>query len=363
MKSAYERLLQKYKEISIINSISAVLYWDMNTGQVPLPHGLEHRTDQFNWLQLTSHKLLTSPDYHKLLIKAEKERQLDSIQRRNLELIRRSYENSTILPDDLVGALAKQSNKTLEVWKKAKADNKFKDVLPDLKELFKLNVRKAELLADSKGITNPFEALLSTRDPGFTVDLITKTFDEIKSFLTPFGEKCKQSDVQPNRTPLHRFVPIKIQKLLVRDLGNFLGFIYPMSEVEHPLTIPCGPKDVRPTLKYDEKYVLTAFLAGAHEIGHALHRLQRNPEWVYQPVNESGYPSFGETQSRFIENIICSSKEFWIHYYPKFQRITAGIFDDVKVDEFYFALNAVNPGLIRIESDEVTYALHIIIRF
>jgi len=363
MRNAYQKLLKRYEEISIINSISSILYWDMNTGQVPLPDGLEHRTNQFNWLEITSHKKSISDSYFKLLVKAEMESDGSPIQERNLKLIRRSYENSTAIPVGLVGALAKQSNKTLEVWKKAKAQNKFEDVLPDLKELFNLNMKRAHLLADSKNINDPYEALLNLRDPGYSVSFLTRIFDETKNFLTPFAEKCRNSDVQPNCSKLLRFVPKDIQRTLINDLASFLGYCQQMNEVEHPLTIPCGPKDVRATIKYDEKYVLTAFLAAAHEIGHALHRLQRNPEWIYQPINGFGYPSFGETQSRFIENIICSSKEFWKYYYNRFIQITAGIFDDLSMSEFYFGLNAVNPGLIRIKADEVTYALHIIIRF
>ena len=368
MSNEYDSLLKKYQEIQTLNSISGVLYWDMNT-HIP-PAAVEHRAKQFQYISQEVHGLITNPEIDNLLRKCENDTSLNTLQKRNIELLRRIYDERTILPSELVGKLAAQSNKTLEVWKKAKEKSDFQMVLPDLEKLFALNVESATLLAKSKNMNDPFNALIDSRDKGFAIHNLTKLFDEMKSFLVPFIKKCVESEVKPNRSFLSRNVPRSDQVHMVENLARFLEYDFysenavgNIAEVEHPLTIGCGFKDVRVTVKYHEKNVLSAFLAGAHECGHALHSLQGKEDWYNQPIYRMLSPSFGESQSRFLENVIASSKEFWLYYYPLFQKDTKGVFNDISIEEFIFALNSVTPGFIRIQADEVTYILHIIIRF
>ena len=368
MSNEYDTLLENYQEIQLLNSISGVLYWDMNTHMPPAAVG--YRAKQFQYISQKIHGLTTKPEVGTLLETCEKDNSLDDFRRRNIELIRRAYDDRTILPSELVGKLAAQSNKTLEVWKKAKAKSDFQMVLPDLEDLFALNVESTTLLAKSKNMDDPFNALIDSRDKGFSVKLLTNLFDEVKSFLIPFIKKCSESEVKPDRSFLSRNVSRSTQVKMVENLARFLEYDFysdnavgNIAEVEHPLTIGGGFKDVRVTVKYHEDHVLSAFLAGAHECGHAIHGLQGKDEWFNQPIYRMSSPSFGESQSRFLENIITSSKEFWNYYYPQFQKDTADVFKNISLEDFYFALNAVNPGFIRIQADEVTYILHIIIRF
>ncbi|MHA2296844.1 MAG: carboxypeptidase M32 [Candidatus Hodarchaeales archaeon] len=368
MNTAYKQLLDYYSEIITLNSINGLLYWDMNT-YMPL-NALEHRTEQFQYIQKLVHEIWTSEKFTNLIAACEKDESLDTIQRRNVQLCKREHENKTILPPELVVSLAKQSNKTLEVWKTAKRKNDFQLVISDLERLLELNMERAGLIAEIKENIDPYEALIDFRDPGFTMDLLTKTFDEIKSFLVPFIRKCVKGSSQLDSSFLRRRVTREIQVQLVNDLAGFLDYDIVsdqnngrIDEVEHPLTIGCGPNDIRVTVKYHENAVMKAFLAGAHECGHALDSLQRNPEWKGQPVNYRISASFGESQSRILEKIICSSKEFWTYYYPRFKELTGSTFSDIDLDTFYSAINAVKPGFNRIQADEVTYCLHIIIRF
>ncbi|MFW9996009.1 MAG: carboxypeptidase M32 [Candidatus Odinarchaeota archaeon] len=368
MKSSYDLLLEKYSEIRLLGSIHGLLYWDLNT-YMP-SKGLEYRTEQFRYLQQRIHELWTSRELASLVAECEEDASLDEIQKRDVFLVKRGIENRTGLPVELVRSLAKQSNKTLEVWKKAKQKKQFEIVEADMEKLFDLNVKKAELQAKSKGINDPFEALIGSRDPDFSVDLLTILFDEVKAFLVPFVRKILQSSVKPDTSFLSRSVPREVQVKLVEDLARFLGYNIILGqnegridEVEHPLTIGCGPTDVRVTVKYHEDSVIRAFMAGGHECGHALDHLQVNPDWIGRPVNFRIVPSFNESQSRFLENIICGSREFWTYYYPRFQELTGGVFDDVSMDDFYLAINAVKPETSRMDADEVTYCLHIIIRF
>ncbi|MHA1201208.1 MAG: carboxypeptidase M32 [Candidatus Heimdallarchaeaceae archaeon] len=368
MKNAYEELLKTYEEIQLLNSVSGVLYWDMNTYMPPA--AVEYRAKQFQYISTKTHQLWVDEKISSLIESCQKDESLDTIQKRNIELIKRSYDNKTIFPTELVGRIASQSNRTLEIWKVAKEKKDFQEVLPDLEKLFQLNVESAELLAEAKGMNDPYNALIDRNDKGFSVDLLSKLFNEVKSFLIPFVKKCQDSDVKIDRSFISRNVPRAVQVKMVHELADFLHYDFSsnkangrIDEVEHPLTIGCGKGDVRVTVKYHEDHVLSAFLAGAHEFGHAIHGLQGKTEWFNQPVYRVSSPSFGESQSRMLENIIASSEEFWTYYYPKFQKVTHGTFKDIDVNKFYSALNAVTPGFIRIQADEVTYILHIIIRF
>lgn len=359
----YDELLEKYNEIFLLNTLRGVLYWDLNT-YMP-KDALHFRTKQFSWLQQATHKRWTSHELESLIKQCEEEQSLNDVQKRNVELARREYDNRTILPLELVRDLASQSNKTLEVWKKAKGRNNYQSVVNDLKELFALNLKRAELLSKSKGLDDPYEALINHREPGFSVKKLTQLFDETKSFLVPFVRRCCDSPVQPDESIFSRHVSIKNQKALVKDIAGFLEYNLNagnIHEVEHPLTIGCGPEDVRITVKYED-HIMSAVSAAIHECGHALDVLQRKKEWRGQPINSRIFPSFGESQSRFLQNIIGKSREFWTFYYPRFKKYTNGVFDDISLDQFYFAINAVKPGVSRMGADEVTYILHIIIRF
>ncbi len=142
--------------------------------------------------------------------------------------------------------------------------------------------------------------------------------------------------------------------------SNAMGRI---DEVEHPLTIGCGPKDVRITVKYDESNFTRSIFAGCHELGHAIDRLGRNPDWEGHPTNSFRTPSIAECYSRFTENKIGKSQEFWEGFYPTLQKLIGSPLKNIELDEFLLATNRIIPHPSRMKADEVTYLLHIIIRF
>lgn len=365
---SYESLLKKYEEMLILSSIQGVLYWDQNT-YMPSA-GLNTRTRQFGYLSRKLHAMWTSNELGTLVNQCLKDESLDDLQRRNVELLDRAYRLRTQLSEELVGKLALQSNKTLEVWKKAKSRKDFSIVQPDMELLFELYVERGECIGNLLGISDPYDALLAERDPGVTRQNITGLFGEFREFLVPFVARCLETDIEFNTDVLRRRVPRAQQVQLVNEVADFLeydthgeSFRGRIDEVEHPLTIGCGEGDTRITVKYHEEDVLRAVLAGAHECGHALDSLQRNPEWVGQPMKYVGFPGFGESQSRIVENHVGRSREFWSYFYPIFQRTATDVFDDVPLDTFYAAMNCVKPGPSRLGADELTYALHIIIRF
>ncbi|MHA2252334.1 MAG: carboxypeptidase M32 [Candidatus Kariarchaeaceae archaeon] len=365
MNNEYKELLGIFEEIAMISSIEGVLGWDSET---TLPFaGVEHRSNQYQYLGKKKHGLWNNPRIGDLIGQLDKNEALDGLAKRNVELMKREYNSRTKMPTELVGKLSAQSKKTHQVWRKAKAKNQFSVVLPDLKDLFSLTLDKANILADLKEMDDPYEALVTERDPGFTVQKLSTIFNETKSFMVPLAKKCADNKPDIDYSFLERDVPRNVKENLAEEIVKIFQYNSNsdehaiIGEVEHPLTMGLGPKDIRVTVKYEnfEKLMFTA----AHEVGHAIHGLNRNPEWVNQPVNSFGFPSVGECSSRYTENKIGRSYEFWEYFYPKFQEITKGQFKDIDLDTFYAAANRVEPGVSRMKADEVTYGLHIILRF
>ncbi|MHA1686046.1 MAG: carboxypeptidase M32 [Candidatus Heimdallarchaeaceae archaeon] len=365
--TSYKELLELYNELELINSIRSVLYWDMNTS-IPAK-GVSFRAEQFGYLSRKHHELLTSQRFGSLLECCLKIQELNAEQHRNVQLLKRQYDAATALPVDLVKNLSKQSNKTLEIWKVAKKRGEFTIVVPEMEKLFTLNLEQAQLLAKKKEMNDPFSALIEQRDEGFSAKLIEKLFSEVKAYLIPLVKKLSMAYQEIDKSFLQQTIPRNKLEIVVKSLLNF--FEYSMSgenavgrvdEVEHPLTIGCGPDDVRVTVKYHLSRPMSTFFAASHECGHALHSLQGNKNWLHQPIYHYRSPSLGESQSRFLENIITKSLSFWQYYFPHLKE-QANVFNDISLEEFYMAINAVEPGMIRIEADEVTYTLHIIIRF
>ncbi|NIQ04590.1 MAG: carboxypeptidase M32 [Candidatus Korarchaeota archaeon] len=206
-------------------------------------------------------------------------------------------------------------------------------------------------------------------EPGLTAETIAELFTELKHGLQSIIDKCASSPNPPDPSLLHKQVPITAQRQLAKSLANFLEYDVAseeaggrIDETEHPFTTGYYD-DVRITTNYHEEDFTASFFSVLHEGGHAIHGRNQKREWMFQLVGSSASAGFSESQARFVENIVGRSKAFWRHYFPKFQNITNGTFSDIDLDTFFRAINVVQPSKIRIKADEVTYCLHIVIRF
>ncbi|MHA1480451.1 MAG: carboxypeptidase M32 [Candidatus Thorarchaeota archaeon] len=202
-----------------------------------------------------------------------------------------------------------------------------------------------------------------------TADEISKVFKELRDGLVPLTQKCANATAGFNKSFLDRKVPIDIQRKLATDLCTVVGYDVTsdkaggrIDEVEHPFTIG-RYDDVRITVKYHENNFSSAVRAILHEAGHALYNQNLNLEFKYRNIGNSSSSGIHESQSRFIENMMGRSIEFWEYYLPKLNSITNNTFSDVALDHFVKGLNLVTPSKIRVDADEVTYSLHVIIRF
>ncbi|MBS7616288.1 carboxypeptidase M32 [Candidatus Bathyarchaeota archaeon] len=370
LKSSYEKLMEKAKSLVIFQSAESIVHWDMET-MMP-PKAINLRSQQLALLSMIEHRMSTDPEIGRLLeeiLHSPHYEALSQIQRRNVYLIKKQYDEQTKLPEELVAALAKQRAITTDIWKKAKAAKNFQMFKPELDKLVDLVKKAAEILMEVKQTKTPYDALIDIFEPKMTAEEITKVFNELREGLVVLLRKCEASPKKPDVSILKRRVPVDVQRKIAKELAKAVDYDVEsnmaggrIDETEHPFTTGYYD-DVRITTHYYEDNFASSIFSILHEAGHAMYEQNLNPEWIYQPVGTACSSGFHESQSRFVENIVGRSREFWSCFLPKLKAITGDVLSDVNLDTFVHAVNEVKPSKIRVEADEVTYCLHIIIRF
>jgi carboxypeptidase Taq len=368
--SAYKKLLTRTKDLIVLSSTQSIIQWDMET-MMP-PKAVEQRSQQLALLSSISHKMSTAPEIGQLLnaiLTNPQHDTLSEVEKRNVHLIKKNYDEQTALPEKLVAEIARQQALTVNTWKKAKKAKTFAALKPELEKLVALNMQAAEILMKVKETATPYDALIDSYEPRMTADTVTATFDKLQKGLAKLLEKIQAAQNQPDTEILSVRIPVEKQRQVSQALAQALGYDATstaaggrIDETEHPFT--CGYyDDVRITTHYYPDNYASAVFSALHETGHALYEQNLNPDWKYQPVGSSCSFGIHESQSRLYENIIGRSKEFWAHMLPKLKQITAPALDDVSLSQFVHAINKVEPSKIRIEADEVTYNMHVVIRF
>jgi carboxypeptidase Taq len=369
VESAYKELLSKTKDLVVLSTAEGIVHWDMEI-YMP-PKAVEQRSQQLALLSRIRHKMATDPEIGKLLktIQTNAEYQaLEVVEKRNLYLINKSYQEQTALPEKLVSDLAMQEALTVNVWKKAKAKKDFNLFKPELQKLLDLNKQAAEILMKVKETKTPYEALLDNFEPKMPALTITATFNQLLAGLKPLIAKIEDCKTKPNTQILNQPVPVEEQRKITQLITQTLGYDTAslaaggrVDDTEHPFTTGYYD-DVRITTHYYPNNFASSIFSVLHESGHALYEQNLNPKWQYQPVGSTCSYGIHESQSRFYENIIGRSREFWNGFLPKIKQ-TAPSLSHLQLDPFIHAVNKVERSKIRIEADEVTYSLHIIIRF
>ncbi|TEU08904.1 carboxypeptidase M32 [Candidatus Bathyarchaeota archaeon] len=365
----YSSLLERSKELRVLMSAGSILGWDMQT-KMP-PRGLELKSQQLALLQKIGHQMLTSPELGKTLDSIEKHKDYESlteVQKRNVHLARRAYDEATKLPERLVVELAKQRTIGRGVWRKAKATNDWKLFMPELEKVKALKAESASLLMEVKDATNPYDALIYDYEPKMKAETITKIFDEMRRGIKRLLDKI-MAQPKPDVGFLSREVPVSVQEKIAESLAEFALYDTKsenaggrIDATEHPFTTGYYT-DVRITTKYFVDNFQKSMFSTLHEIGHAHYGMGLPAEWMYQPVGAGASSGIHESMSRFVENHVGRSREFWDHFMPELKRLTGKRLRDVSPEQMYAAVNYVTPSKIRTQSDELTYGMHIIIRF
>lgn len=364
---AYRELLAKTKDIIVLSTAQSILHWDMET--VMPPRAVNQRGEQLALLSRLNHKLSTDPQIGEFLqvIQASPDYALlGRVEKRNIYLINKSYIEQTALPEKLVGDLAKQEAITVAAWKKAKAKKDYNLYKADLQKLFDLTVEAAEILMRVKQTKTPYEALIDNYEPKMSAQTIAATFTQLLAGLRPLVEKIEKA--KPPQTQQHPCAPIEEQRRITQLITQTLGYdtgspdaAGRVDETEHPFTSGYY-QDVRITTHYYPQDCTNSIFSVLHETGHALYEQNLNPDWMYQPVGSPASYGLHESQSRFYENIIGRSREFWSSFLPKAQQVAPSL-SSLELEAFVRNINRVERSKIRIAADEVTYSIHIVIRF
>ncbi len=370
LEADYQKLMGLTREVITLGSAMSIIYWDMET-MMP-PKGVNLRSQQLAVLRRMIHRLSTKPEIGALLSAIEKHPDFESmtaVQKRNTSLVRKHYDEETKLPEQLVADMAKQEAIGVNVWKKAKAAKDFALFQPELEKILALKRQAAEILMEVKGTKTPYDALIDIYEPKMAAESIATIFTRLREGLVTILQKCQTASTQPDPSVLKRKVALPDQRKISQAIAAFLEYDIASSdaggridEVEHPFTTGYYD-DVRITTHYYEEDMASSLFSVLHEGGHAIYDQDLKQEWMFQPVGDSASLGFHESQSRFVENIIGRSRAFWTYFYPKLNELTGNAFGDLSLDEFVRAINHVRPSKIRVEADEVTYCLHIIIRF
>ncbi len=366
---AYVQILKRERKRALINSMSGLLGWDERTY---LPgKGIPLRSDQLALLACMSHDLLCDPKLLELLAQAEIELKLadaDDPRRANLKGIRRQVQRAQKLPAELVEAMARATTVGQQAWEAAKKANCYADFAPALQKILQLKREEAQAVGIGQ---HPYDSLLDEYEPGMTVQELEVIFKSLKTELVAFignvvAAKKKHKPSASASRILERAFPVDRQKILCQTVAASIGFDFNagrLDETAHPFCSGQGPGDVRLTTRYNERYFNEAFFGTLHEAGHGLYEQNLPSEHYGTPLGQACSLGMHESQSRLWENQVGRSMPFWDYYYPIVQAIFPESLGDVAKPTFFAAINDVQPSLIRIEADEVTYNLHILLRF
>lgn len=362
--TAYQSLEAMRKRVSALGNAIGILYWDQET---MMPQGVApSRAKDLAELSLMAHEIETDPRLADLLAEAEAEQdQLDPWQRANLREMRKLYLHANATPAELVEKIVIARSESTSTWKEARPANDFKRLAPKLEALFELQREVARIKAEALGVS-PYEALLDEYDPGRREVQVDALFDELADFLPGFIRQVmdKQAAEPPALQPEGPF-PVADQERLSRAVLEILRFPFDRGRLDtaaHPFS-GGAEGDNRITTRYAEDDFTKSLMAVIHETGHALYEDGRPAQWRGQPVGESCGMTLHESQSLLLEMQAARSEEFIRFLTPRVRDILGGTGPAWEHDNFMRVYRKVEPGLIRVYADEVTYPLHVILRY
>ncbi len=359
----YEELLKLHKEISLLGSIDSVLQWDQRT-YMP-ENATDHRSDQTSYLASMIHEKRTDPRIGDLLTALEEEGyggDLMNPQDVNVREWRRDYDLYAKLPKEFVERLTRLTTNANQAWLEARRKQDYAIFKPFLEKIVEMKREEANYYGWE---IEPYDAMVDQYEPGMKTEYIETLLHELGNSLVPLIQKISESPNQPDGTILRGKFLKHLQRDLIREITAGIGYRYEsgsLDQTTHPFCIGLGPEDTRITTKYEEDFLGGALFGVIHEAGHGIYNQNRSKEYWGLPMGEAASYGIHESQSLLWENIVGRNHAFWEYWYPTVQKYFSQI-KDVSLDEFYRSVNEVKPSFIRIDADEVTYHIHIIIRY
>tara|TARA_Y100001960_G_scaffold6688_1_gene6814 strand:- start:1222 stop:2724 length:1503 start_codon:yes stop_codon:yes gene_type:complete len=360
--SAYESLLGRLKEIDLIGQIGSLLGWDQEVMMPPSAAPL--RAEQLAWISKTAHERLTDPKIGDLLGEIEHSSELDDVQLANIRLARESYDRATKLPTEFVEEMAKHRSKSLISWTEAREKDDFSIFRDDLS----LAIEHARMKADFLGYEHlRYDALLDLYESGLTVERLDPLFFGLRENVAPLIKVVVEEGKRPDMSWIEdNSWSQKAQEELSQSVSEAIGFNFSSGRRDlstHPFCGGPNPDDVRWTTRYSESEPFGSLFGSMHETGHGTYEQGRPRNLDFQPAGKANGLGMHESQSRLWENQVGRSREFcewslslWKEFFPENM-------DGVDGEKLWQSVNLVEPGLIRVDADEATYNLHIMIRY
>lgn len=356
--TAFKKVWNKLKEITDINAAIALMAWDQET-YMP-KNSAAMRSQQISTLAGIKHTKYTQ-ELPELVAKVD-ETSLTDFELKNFQEIKRDLGKQQALPQDFVIELSKTTAQAQSIWEEAKAESDFKKFAPILEKLVEMKKQEAEYYTYEK---LPYDALLDEYEPGLTTKTVKQLFETVKPELLRLYKKV-QNTKAPNSAFLTQNVNRDLQWNLSLDLARQFGFDFEIGRQDistHPFTINFAASDVRITTMISENEISDVFFSTAHEVGHGLYEQGLIEKNYGLPASEACSLSIHESQSRFWENNIAKSEAFWEFYFEKFAAVFPDKLQGQSPFSVFQAVNQISPNPIRIQSDELTYHFHILLRF
>ena len=363
MSEKLDRLQQLLTRVEHVNSASAVLSWDQET-YMP-SGGAEARAQHLATLSQLSHEFFTDEEIGTLLDQLETELRdadPDSFEASLVRVTRRDYDKATKIPSELIAELSRTSSHAKEAWKEAREADDFPKFQPHLEKLVDLDRQ----IADALGYTDRmYDALLDHFEPEMKTADVERIFHDLREQLVPIVQQISERE-PPDSSVVHRHFDKDGQWQFGLSVIADYGFDMNRGRQDystHPFTTSFAPSDVRLTTRIQEDYLPSGLFGTLHECGHGLYEQGIPREIADTPLGSNASLGLHESQSRLWENLVGRSYAFWRHYYPQLKETFPEQLSDVDLDAFYRAINRAEPSFIRVEADEVTYNLHIMLRF
>jgi carboxypeptidase Taq len=361
MKSSLQMLKEQLRTIGELQGSLALVEWDQET---QLPSGAsEARAGMIGNLSKRLHKdvltLNKGKQLQQLAVTYKQKKTDDAVIVRETL---RSYERAACLPTEFVSNMAQTCARAQHTWAEARRTNNFALFAPYLEKIVRLKREEAKLVNPKE---NPYNVLLDTYEPGLRIETLDSLFQELEEALKELLQRIQQKKRAKDLTLIGTF-PLPVQLELNRSLAEALGFDFSCGRLDastHPFTTNFHPTDVRITTRYREEDPLYAIGSTIHEVGHALYEQGLPITHAYTPLAEAISLGIHESQSRLWENLVGRSLSFWEWFQPQLAKTFPKSFKRISAKTLWHHANRVTPSLIRTESDEVTYNLHIIIRY
>ncbi len=363
MEDKLQDLKTRLIEANDLSTAAAVLYWDQST-YMP-PGGASARARQMATLEKLAHDKLTDPAIGRLLDALEpwaESLPSDSDEAALVRETRRVYEREIKVPSDFTALIANHTAETYQTWAEARPANDFKRVQPALEKTLDLSRELANFFPGYDHILDP---LIDFSDYGMKAETVGAIFADLRAQLVPIVQAIVSQPPADNAC-LHEYYPEDKQLAFGAEIIRRFGYDFSrgrQDKTHHPYEITFAHGDVRITTRVKERRLDEALFSTLHESGHAMYEQGVNPAYEATPLGGGTSSGVHESQSRLWENLVGRSRTFWEYYYPQLQMMFPDALRGVSLDTFYRAINKVARSLIRTDADEVTYNLHVMLRF